>query len=366
VARLDIFDDRTSSISRLYREVDAEHHLVQAKLNERPDIPGLTPRGFERWATLMIQAHPDREFARLQKAVLDMPISNPDDKKERFPKEIPRKLFPKAPDLALRRQLEQAIQLHCQVKFPLVPVGERPVTPHRRRPSIDKASTKTAEPVSPGLDRGRQSYSTSSQMAIEEDGGRETTAKPIERERKPYTAQLGGGKVYDGIVESRHTNTESVATSTKPKEFHGHRASHSHGQNPTYIHPGIGSASLHLAKPTSRARSSSVGVNKSSPYRHSESDLLSYEISPHHSPSPISALPDDLIKDGYHQRSYDDDTSKGRIYDQERETERYHDPLFSHDAWTEEDFYRGVPGGQESGGNGGSESEYKPSWSRYR
>lgn len=92
---IDIFDDRTSSISRIYRDIEAEHHLVQdpQNLKERPDIPGLTPRGFEKWYTIMIQANPDREFARLQKTVLDMPINNPDDRKERFPKELPRRLF---------------------------------------------------------------------------------------------------------------------------------------------------------------------------------------------------------------------------------------------------------------------------------
>src|SRR4051794_21765336 len=77
-----IFDDHTSSISRLYREVEAQHHLTQVKLDERPDTPGLTPLGFATWATLLIRAYPEQEFERLQKTALEMPISNPDDKKE--------------------------------------------------------------------------------------------------------------------------------------------------------------------------------------------------------------------------------------------------------------------------------------------
>ena len=83
-----IFDDRTSSISRMFREVEAQHHLAQplGKDGERPDIPGLTPKGFETWAILLIKAHPDLEFERLAKTALDMPISNPDDKKEALPK----------------------------------------------------------------------------------------------------------------------------------------------------------------------------------------------------------------------------------------------------------------------------------------
>ncbi|KAF7113800.1 hypothetical protein CNMCM5793_004855 [Aspergillus hiratsukae] len=116
----DIFDDHTSSISRLFREVEAEHHLIQAQLNERPDIPSLTPRGFERWATLMIRAHPDKEHKRLQKAVLNMPINNPDNRQERFPKEIPRWLFPEAPDLTIRDDLDKFISKHCGVTLPPV------------------------------------------------------------------------------------------------------------------------------------------------------------------------------------------------------------------------------------------------------
>jgi hypothetical protein len=110
-----VFNDTTSSISRLYREVRAQHHLVQERLDERPRVPGLTPLGFERWCTLMLLAYPDQEFQRIEKAVLDMPICNFDDRKERFPKEVSRRLFPMMPDLTIRGNLEEAMITHCDI-----------------------------------------------------------------------------------------------------------------------------------------------------------------------------------------------------------------------------------------------------------
>ena len=66
-----IFDDSTSSISRLFREPDikVQHHLVQESLDARPEIPGLTSHGFATWVTLMLKAHPDHEFERLTKTL---------------------------------------------------------------------------------------------------------------------------------------------------------------------------------------------------------------------------------------------------------------------------------------------------------
>jgi len=108
--------DEHSSISRIYRDFECQHHLVQERYDERPDIPGLTPVGFARWATLLIQAHPEEEYERLQKAVLEMPISNPDDKKERFPKEISRRLFPRHGDIRIRDHIEDSISGYAAVE----------------------------------------------------------------------------------------------------------------------------------------------------------------------------------------------------------------------------------------------------------
>jgi len=84
----------SASISVMFRRLKCEHHLVQTQLHEVPNVPGLTPSGFEVFLTCLIQAHPDLEFERLSKAVMNMPISNADYKSERFPKELSRRLLP--------------------------------------------------------------------------------------------------------------------------------------------------------------------------------------------------------------------------------------------------------------------------------
>jgi hypothetical protein len=108
-----VFDDATSSISRLYRALEAEHHLAQVKLDERPDTPALTPTGFAKWMSTVLRAYPEMEFTRLNDIASVTPVNNPDDRRERFPKEIPRTLFPKQADMEIRKRLMAAIQTHC-------------------------------------------------------------------------------------------------------------------------------------------------------------------------------------------------------------------------------------------------------------
>jgi hypothetical protein len=223
-----VLDDHTSSISRLYREIEAQHHLTQGKLDERPDIPGLTPLGFERWATMLLRAYPDQEFERLQKTALDMPISNPDDRKERFPKEISRRLFPNYPDLQIRDKLEKAISTHCNVAIPSRHPSVTDSQPqhgsaHPRAESFAQSipnqaplsqsardggllSPVTSRPSQPpplgtSVERDRPPYSATPSEGAVEDGHEEDlpTHQPIERERKPYVAQPGGGKTYDEV-----------------------------------------------------------------------------------------------------------------------------------------------------------------------
>jgi hypothetical protein len=216
-----VFDDRTSSISRLYREVEAQHHLVQDRVEERPDIPALTPLGFERWSTLMLLAHPDQEFERLQKAVLDMPIGNFDDRKERFPKEISRRLFPKIPDQNIREKLEKGMITHCNISLlhryssgpdQLTPQPQPTATAHRAdsmasttssQPSVPSNRRPETAPSAPAQDsnieRDRQPYSNTPSEGAIEDEDDIPTPQPIERERNPYSAQPGGGRTYDDI-----------------------------------------------------------------------------------------------------------------------------------------------------------------------
>ena len=101
----------------MYRDLRCQHHLVQERNNQKPDIPGLTSVGFERWMTLLIQAHLEEEYGRLRKAVLNMPISNP-DKKERFSKDISRRLFPQHKERGVREHVEWAIAKHADIQLP--------------------------------------------------------------------------------------------------------------------------------------------------------------------------------------------------------------------------------------------------------
>ena len=67
--------------------------------------------------TLLIQAHPEQEYRRLQKTILEMPISNP-DKIERFPKGIPRQLFPQYEDSRIRKHLKRTIAHYADIQLP--------------------------------------------------------------------------------------------------------------------------------------------------------------------------------------------------------------------------------------------------------
>ncbi|ETN43222.1 uncharacterized protein HMPREF1541_02381 [Cyphellophora europaea CBS 101466] len=219
----DIFDDRTSSISRMLRELDVQHHLIQERPNERPDIPCLTPQGFETWCTLLIKAHPEQEHQRLAKTALEFPISNPDNKSERFPKELSRRLFPKQSDSAVEAKLRKSISVHCNVNLSSrhnsVVQPEQNVDNEPRASNAGLNSNNGVPPTPRDLHasaennpRGRpHSFSSSSATggAVVSDGDDTPTPQPIERERKPYAAQPGGGKEY--------SNTQPPASASELK-----------------------------------------------------------------------------------------------------------------------------------------------------
>lgn len=201
-----VFDDERCRISRMLRELSCQHHLVQESYDVRPEIPGLTPVGFERWSTLLIQAHPDEEFERLAKAALAMPIDNP-DKKERFPKELSRRLFPSGPDHEIRQDLENAISEHANIDLPRRTSHDEP----RPNPSVNepvpsypthKPSVGVIPPTPNNIERERKPYGGAHLDSAIDDTNpipapphhrpsiAESTYTPnnIERERKPYSS----------------------------------------------------------------------------------------------------------------------------------------------------------------------------------
>ncbi|EZF32815.1 hypothetical protein H101_03604, partial [Trichophyton interdigitale H6] len=228
----DIFDNRTSSISRLFRSLSIEHHLVQDQLDERPDIPGLTPRGFERWMSMMIQAHPEREFERVQNIIQNVSIINPDDRTERFPKELRRKLFPQLPDYDIKETLDRWITTHCHVELTQGMLGGPPMRQPRAKSTVDNTSTGIpSRPASTDVRPRQFPQSATVEDAIDEDDhvivasadvadvdAEAQPVQPIERERKPYSMP-GGTKGYREDTSphptasgSRHPDSSSGAS----------------------------------------------------------------------------------------------------------------------------------------------------------
>jgi hypothetical protein len=350
-----IFDDHTSSISRLYREIEAEHHLTQAKLDERPDIPGLTPLGFATWATLLLRAYPEQEFERLQKTVLDMPISNPDDRKERFPKEISRRLFPSHPDLKIRDKLEKAMATHCNLKFPLSHTSasdsQQQNTPiHTRAESFAQSipnpaplsqsardggilSPVSSRPIQPppagaSVERDRQQYSTTPPEGAVEDNREDSVppSHPIERERKPYVAQPGGGKSYDEANRPPSPQEYMLPPPTTRPARSGSIASHGRSNDIPKARPIPISIHQRAAGPPSEAQPTPDSATAS----HHRSNSIYYQQHPFHgtrnrSPSANAngrgyerSSQGDLPYGSY-QSSTDDDSRGYPVYEKSRE-----------------------------------------------
>lgn len=89
------FDNTHPRISRLHRALRCRYILVQGGvISERPDVPAVTPLGFETWDTLLLREHPDQEVDRLRKILWVKPVINPDDERKCFPKILNPKPFP--------------------------------------------------------------------------------------------------------------------------------------------------------------------------------------------------------------------------------------------------------------------------------
>ena len=174
-----------ASLSSMYRKLLCQHHLIQNQLHEPPSVAGLTPSGFEHFMTCLIQAHPDTEYERLARAVMNMPISNADDKSERFPKELSRRLLPARPNLQAEQRLVSSLNHEPKVQLR----GASHMPPPPPPPAAAQMQTK------PWAERERKPYSQATCEVDDEDLLRST--RPIERERKPYSGKEGsGGQAY--------------------------------------------------------------------------------------------------------------------------------------------------------------------------
>lgn len=216
-----------SDLSHIYRDMDCEHHFIQQSTSkDRPTVPALTPTGFERWMTLLIMSDPNLEYQRFTKAVLNMPISNADDTKERFPKELSRRLFPKHSDTTTRILVDDSIYAdgvltrlrdyardeayedtnHREETMPTPSASTFPLSASKPPCQPHPAASPS---VQVQLDRER---SFTSSEAITDDT---PTSISIERERKPYRAQPGGGKVYEN-GERLHQRSNTTSGGQRP------------------------------------------------------------------------------------------------------------------------------------------------------
>ena len=211
-----------SAISRIYRELRCQHHLVQHAHHEVPTIPGLTTLGFESWLTTMIRAHPDTEFERLAKCVLEMPISNADHRAERFPKELSRRLFPKKEDPTSQHRLAIAMSTDNAIPPSQYRGNAMNFPPPPSVSSTATTSTFTERERTPYSGPSKAGSVASVDSTFEEDSRstssfHSSSSIPIERERKPYSAQVGGGKVYnEDIIASLQQNGPPRHNSTGP------------------------------------------------------------------------------------------------------------------------------------------------------
>ena len=156
----------------------------------------------------MIQAYPDPEYKRLSKAVLDMPINNADDCRERFPKELPRRLFPRKDNLQAQQRCAAALSADGAI-------------PLRKAPTFPPPPPPMGAPTG-SLERERNPYGGQTESAaIDEDEDNIPLTVPIERERKPYASAPGGGKLYD---DSGMNSNNSLKSDTELHPRH-HRSS---------------------------------------------------------------------------------------------------------------------------------------------
>ena len=382
----------------MYRDLSCHHHLVQERYDERPDIPGLTPVGFERWVTLLIQAHPEEEFERLQKAVLEMPISNPDDKKERFPKEISRRLFPGHGDTSIRDRIEDSISEHAAVNLPRrssrdEPRNHQDSPPQKSAPTVDptptsqnhrasvsfnlSSTTTNSESayVPSNLERERKPYSNiPSECTIDDTNPPmpvpPPTTTPIERERKPYSVMPGGGKQYED--ENRPKDlSKPRSESNAPKPSRSDSTARARpiivGQSRPMEIPKPEVHNHHRAPSNSgrRRRSPSFNRGMTQDFRRSEGDVRSYTPSSYVPPAsiPVGGAPEAIYDESDTLRHFEKNAreraermrrqaeEEARIYG---ESPRRHDrggsedrpPPRRNEYQNDEDYYR-------AGGRGG-------------
>lgn len=164
-----------------------------------PSIPALTSNGFANWTTLLTLSYPDLEHARLNRIVAELPIdacgSLVDGKPERLPKQLSRHLLPNHGNSRRREEIREAVKSFMQDAS----LSQRRSRDGAYTPPMTGAAELPQEDMAPIETIGgkRMSYmrqSSDGESAIDDD--------PViidiqhERERQPYTAMPGNGRIY--------------------------------------------------------------------------------------------------------------------------------------------------------------------------
>jgi hypothetical protein len=229
-----------------------QHHLIQEHPAEQPYIPALTPDGFQEWMTAMIQAYPDTEYERVTKAILDMPISNADDRRERFPKELPRRMFPTVENLHAQQRCAAAL-------------SSEGVGPLRKAPSFPPPPPKAQAPSGgSNLERERSPYvSKPETRAFDFEEEPVSSSVPIERERKPYSAAPGAGKAYN--EDMNQSNQSDTAANEKRRRAQSNANQGQWAPPPTDTYPQQPRQSRHSSNARARSPSFSNYGTQSDP-----------------------------------------------------------------------------------------------------
>lgn len=353
----------------------------------------------------MIQMHPEKEFQRLQKVVLNMPINNPDNTRERFPKEIPRRLFPETPNLVLREEIDQYIREYCAVDLPFITEEELAVDRRHksyRSPTVADESEEEERAEQRAEEHSEEEEEEEQKKEVEEEEeGKKPMPNPIERERKPYTSSSGGFKEHDGFDLPKPGHSRPI--SSRPRDDSTSSQPRYQRSHDPYYPPRTGSQGPRpIPIQTGRSRSSSRGIHGSSyDGRHSDGDLLSHSHNNnnnnhnhhhhnhhHHSGTPRhpsgDQIPESVIEESRRYRDLERKEDK-RLYDALRERDHREREKNSHSHYHghyprasgtatgsgtrtgEDDYHRGVYGGPVGGtGSGSGSGSAGYDWYGYR
>ncbi|KAF2666805.1 hypothetical protein BT63DRAFT_441862 [Microthyrium microscopicum] len=235
----DIFSLPSPQLSALYTSLSSQHHLIPRSSApfEAPHLAALTSQGFASFMTVFIQAYPDLEFQRLAATVRELPISNADERKERWPKELSRRLLPRTGSETQRRKLNDVLRkvgvAGPNTSLPPPPPGHPPASAPPQGYSSSAPQSGFAPPPNPSSQNPKVTFSTQHRPSqtpqpsnLRENHGETSDSDdssrpsiPIERERKPYIAKEGGGKIHE---EKNSRPSQSVpppsTTSNRPPE----------------------------------------------------------------------------------------------------------------------------------------------------